>query len=319
MYPQEPSLPNSNPLPFPYQNQTPPSGDANPPQSPNQNPAPNNSVDPTPSKHENINPLSVMEPGEQMICEVKRHPIGMLGIYIMSGLVMIVLAILAFLVAPNIITNTSRSDVILGGFVIFLLVSVVVMGFVFVAHKVYWGNSWVVTSDSITEITQTSLFNKQSSQLSLGNLEDVTTEQDGLLPHLLNYGRVRVETAGERSKFLFPFCPNPSYYAKQILAAREAFEQDRASSNPQRLFRDEGAYQQSYPSYQTPSPTPTYPEPAPPVNAYQLPAYPNGAASLPQPDYAQYVPPAPSPQNDGPYPPPSYQPPADTDGSADTL
>jgi hypothetical protein len=234
----------------------------------------------------------------------------MLGVYIMTGLLMIVLAVLAFVVAPNIIASTSRSQVMLGGFLVFFFVGLVVLGFVFVAHKVYWGNSWVVTSDSITQITQTSLFNKQSSQLSLGNLEDVTAEQDGILPHMFNYGRLRVETAGERSKFLFPFCPNPSYYAKQILAARETFEQGRHGEDEQRLYREQGSYQQSYqipppqnpqnqayapaaPNYQPP-PEAVYPQPL----AYQAPDFPAGPPQAPAPmptpppaDYPQYAPP----------------------------
>src|SRR6202011_6093270 len=95
------------------------------------------------------------------------------------------------------------------------------------ATRIYWGNSWIVTSDSVTQVSQTSLFKRQSSQLSLIHLEDVTAEQNGVLAHMFNYGLLRVETAGERSKFTFTFCPNPNFYAREILAAREAFEQNR--------------------------------------------------------------------------------------------
>ncbi len=74
------------------------------------------------------------------------------------------------------------------------------------------------------------MFDKQSSQLSLGNLEDISAEQNGILTHMFNYGAVRVETAGERSKFFFNFCPNPNYYAQQILTARETFEQGKEAN-----------------------------------------------------------------------------------------
>jgi hypothetical protein len=89
----------------------------------------------------------------------------------------------------------------------------------------YWGNSWVVTTDSITQVNQTGLFTRQSSQLSLANLEDVTAEQNGILAHAFNYGLLKAETAGEHSKFSFYYCPNPNLYAQQILHAREQFEQ----------------------------------------------------------------------------------------------
>ena len=181
-----------------------------------------------PDQHPIHNPLSVMQPGERIICEIKRHPVGMLGIYVVTGVLLVLLAVLALVVAPSVLSSVSRSQVAAIGGLIFIVCAILSLGFVFISNKVYWGNSWVVTSDSITQITQTSLFDKRSSQLSLGNLEDVTAEKKGILAEMLNYGLLRVETAGERSKFMFPYCPNPNYYAQQILSAREQFEQRRA-------------------------------------------------------------------------------------------
>jgi hypothetical protein len=166
-----------------------------------------------------------MQPDEQIICEIKRHPIGMLGIYIASGAILVVLAILAFIVAPGIFGSDNRGQVLAGAGLVFILVAAAVLIFVLIANIVYWGNHWVVTSDSITQMTQTSLFSKQSSQLSMGNLEDITVEQNGILAQLFKFGVLKAETAGERSKFVFPYCPNPNYYAQKILAAREVFEQ----------------------------------------------------------------------------------------------
>ncbi len=311
MYPQDPTPPAT---PNPFLNLDP---NLTPPDQTGSAPAP--TPYPTTTKHENPNPLSVMEPGEQVICEIKRHPIGIIGIYVISGALLLAIAILSFVVAPAVITSTSRSQIDTAGALIFVIVATVSFLFTFVANKVYWGNSWVVTSDSITQITQTSLFNKQSSQLSLGNLEDVTAEQDGILPHMFNYGRLRVETAGERSKFLFAFCPNPSYYAKQVLAAREAFEQGRmGEGDQQRLYRQEGVYQQAYPGPQGPAPLQTSaPNPNPPAPNYDYPA--PGPAVAPPPAYAAEPPfypaaqpaaQAPPPENNFFPPPDNFPPPA---------
>jgi hypothetical protein len=229
------------------------------------------------------NPLTVMQPGEQVICEIKRHPIGILGMYIAAGALIVVVVILAFIVAPNIITSASRSQVMgIGGLAV-VIASLLALGFVFVANKVYWGNSWVLTTDSITQTTQTALFDKRSSQLSLGNLEDVTAEQNGIFPHMFNYGTLRVETAGERSKFMFIYCPNPTSYARQVLGARERFEQGRRGMNLQRPYRSEGAYQAG------PSDESQLPPQAAPV--YQPPAAPDPQSSY---GYGTYAPPSPA-------------------------
>jgi hypothetical protein len=211
-----------------------------------------------------------MQPGEQVICEIKRHPIGMLGTYIMSGFILVVLAVLTFIIIPGMAGSDNRSKALLAGGLVFVVVAALVLVFVFIANKVYWGNHWVVTSDSITQILQTSLFSRQSSQLSLGNLEDVTTQQNGIFQQLFKYGTIRAETAGERSKFVFPFCPNPNYYAQKILAAREVFEQAHHGGKQE-------PYQvpapQPQPSQQS-IPTPPAQQDFPPAQQTEVPAPP---------------------------------------------
>ncbi len=197
------------------------------------------------------NPLNVMQQGEQIVCEIKRHPIGILGIYFLTGFMLLILAI-AVIVGPRFLSVDNRSQVTMIALAAYMFFAVLCLVFVFIANKVYWGNSWIVTSDSITQITQTSLFNKQSSQLSLGNLEDITAEQNGILAHMFKYGVLRAETAGERSKFMFLYCPNPNFYAQQVLGARERFEQGRRETETQPPSRPEASYPQ--PGVGTPSP-----------------------------------------------------------------
>lgn len=174
------------------------------------------------------NILPVTEPGEHTLCVIKRHRIGIMGVYVASGLGVLVTAVLTFLVIPG-FAGANKGTALLAGFVIFLVVAAVAIGFAMISAKVYWGNTWTLTTDSLTQVKHLNLFSRQSSQLSLKDLEDVTAEQNGVLPEMFNYGLLRVETAGERSKFMFPFCPNPNYYAQQILAAREAFERNRSA------------------------------------------------------------------------------------------
>jgi len=207
-----------------------------------------------------------MQPGEHVICEIKRHPIGMLGVYAMAGFLLLVIAILAFVVAPAVLTNTDKTTVMRYGGIVFLIFALLAAGFTFISHIVYWGNRWILTSDSITQVTQNSLFDKQSSQLSLAHLEDITAEQNGILTHLLNYGVIRAETAGERSKFTFLFCPMPNRYAQQILRAREEFEQVHHGGKQQPTYVPQ-AQAQAQPNSQPPVDQPAAPDaPTPPAD-----------------------------------------------------
>lgn len=178
------------------------------------------------------NPLESRQTGERNICEVKRHPYGIITMYLSVGLMLIVLAVVVFGVAPALLPNLDRGRLQTYATMAFVVVTLLTFVFVAVSHTVYWGNRWILTTESLTQVLRRSLFDKQSSQLSLGNLEDVTAVQDGLLAHMFHFGVLRAETAGERSKFVFPFCPNPTYYAQQILNAREQFEQLRRPVAP---------------------------------------------------------------------------------------
>jgi uncharacterized membrane protein YdbT with pleckstrin-like domain len=167
------------------------------------------------------NPLNVMSENEQVVANIKRHPIGLLGVYFMTTLLfgLLFLAV-GFLptIAPD-MSSTDKTYAFIGALSIAALIGL----FAWIAIIIYKGNRWVVTSDSITQIQQTGLFTKQHSQLSLENLEDVTFEQNTLLQNIFGYGTLKVETAGEHQKFQFPYCPKPREYAVKIIEEHERF------------------------------------------------------------------------------------------------
>ena len=191
-------------------------------------------MDQTPQKQEpaeqkTYHPMVVMQPGERVVCELKRHPIGIIQMYVGAFFAVTLAAIFIDLFLPMVSDQYGTTASQLAPFVWLvggvLLVTLVLT--LFVSTYIYWQNQWVITTDSITQISQNGLFRRQVSQLSLENLEDVTVEQVGILPHLFNYGNLKVETAGERSKFVFPFCANPNQCAREILDTHEKFLEER--------------------------------------------------------------------------------------------
>jgi hypothetical protein len=238
-----PELPNSPAYQSPEPQPAPPAE----PQP--QTPPVDNTVDGKPVN----NPLESMQPGERVICEIKRHPIGILGIYFSFVAAILLVAIVGYGFAPQIFTNMDSSRAY--GYVTLALLVVAVLGglFGYIAHIVYWGNRWIVTDDSVTQIMQNSLFNKQSSQLSMGNLEDISAEKNGILPHLFNYGVLKAETAGaKKNNFHFLYCPNPDYYAKCILDAREKFELQHYRNPQSQPYIDASPQQPTSPTGQPP-------------------------------------------------------------------
>lgn len=162
-----------------------------------------------------------MQQGEQVLFELKRHPVGILTIYVMTGLLLAVLAYAVFGLAPSVVSETNQNQVLTWGGLSFFFFTLLCLIFNWIVTVIYWGNRWILTDDSLTQIRQTGLFHKDTSGLGLISVEDVTVQQRGILPHLFNYGTVNVETAGHHGKFLFTYTPKPTYYAQKLLEARE--------------------------------------------------------------------------------------------------
>ncbi len=67
----------------------------------------------------------------------------------------------------------------------------------------YYFDVWVVTNERIVNIEQKGLFNRHISELRFSRVQDVTASVDGLIPTMLNFGDVYVQTAAEQERFIF--------------------------------------------------------------------------------------------------------------------
>ncbi|MDB5245174.1 MAG: hypothetical protein JWN90_279 [Parcubacteria group bacterium] len=68
---------------------------------------------------------------------------------------------------------------------------------------------WIITNVRIVDIKQYGFFSREVSSFLLLRVQDVTTEIYGLLPTLIGYGRLNVETAGNLEKFSMSTVAHP--------------------------------------------------------------------------------------------------------------
>jgi uncharacterized membrane protein YdbT with pleckstrin-like domain len=80
----------------------------------------------------------------------------------------------------------------------------------------YFFDIWIITSERIINIEQKGMFTRKASELRFSKVQDVTTEVIGFLPSVLNYGDVKVQTAGEENEFVFRTVSDP-YNIKNII------------------------------------------------------------------------------------------------------
>lgn len=166
------------------------------------------------------NPLEVMQPGEQVIFEIRRHPIGLIYIYGTTGVFLVAVAVMLLSLVPSAFSASAGAGHILA-IIVFIITGLMAVIFVILATVIYWGNCWILTTDSLTQVSQHGIFHKSSAQLALWDIENVAVRRHGIIQHFMNYGVVAIETASESGKFRFLYCPNPTSYAQQILDAKE--------------------------------------------------------------------------------------------------
>lgn len=87
----------------------------------------------------------------------------------------------------------------------------------FLIFVIYYLNMGVITNIRVVDITQEGLFSHVISELHIDKIEDATSETNGILGTIFNYGNVFVQTAGAIERFEFHNVPNPAEIEKLIL------------------------------------------------------------------------------------------------------
>lgn len=81
----------------------------------------------------------------------------------------------------------------------------------------YFLNLWVLTNERIVDIKQRGYFRREVSSLLIERVQDVTTDVNGVLPSLLGFGNIKVQTAGEDVEFVMRGIPRPEQMRDLVL------------------------------------------------------------------------------------------------------
>lgn len=163
---------------------------------------------------------------EDLITEIRKHPFGLILVFLTGGFVIVAILLITALALsfdlttlvddPNAATNLKS---ILVGLSFILIVGSIVA--TLIAAFLYVSNVIFVTSEKIAQVLYTSLFHRKISQLSIGDVQDVTVTQKGIFATIFNFGTLVIETAGEQQNYTFTYVPDPYPTSKQIVGAHE--------------------------------------------------------------------------------------------------
>ncbi len=164
-----------------------------------------------------------MNPDETLLANVPRHFFGLVVIYVEVLIGLVAAGALLYFLLPTFSSGAPNAGVGAYVWVGMFLVTILALLLLVVATQIYTQNRLIITSKNVTQIAQKGLFHRTVSELSMANVEDVTAAQTGIFAHMFGYGELRIETAGEQNNFHFVYCPDPNYYGKMVLDARQQF------------------------------------------------------------------------------------------------
>ncbi|MCX6764009.1 MAG: PH domain-containing protein [Candidatus Moranbacteria bacterium] len=178
---------------------------------------------------------------EEILLTVRRHWFNILSQFIIV-LGMVIVILLGFFIKPYLPFTQSiiAARGIYNLIEIFFLMLVWIMAFFIWID--YYFDVWIVTDKRIVNIEQRGLFKRDISELELVRIQDVTAEIVGIIPTLLDYGEVQIQTAGEMEHFLFRKVPHPNQIKDLIMNLKKkeiAEESDELGEMIQQKIHEE--------------------------------------------------------------------------------
>jgi len=86
---------------------------------------------------------------------------------------------------------------------------IILWAYFFIAWTNIYLDEWIVTDRRIIDIDQTGLFHRSVSDFRIEKIQNIMVKEVGFVAHMLGYGTIIVETAGERIKLEFDTLPDP--------------------------------------------------------------------------------------------------------------
>jgi len=159
-----------------------------------------------------------LDKNEKVLLEVRKHWF----ILFSETFFLVFLLILPILVVIGVKIINVPQFIKLTGDSSFLYIAIIAIWllFIWIIFFVIWTKYYldilILTNKRIIDIEQKGLFSREVSTLSLGKIQDITTEIHGILATLLDFGDVYIQTAGESRNFIAKGVPRPAIIKRKI-------------------------------------------------------------------------------------------------------
>ncbi len=156
---------------------------------------------------------------EKVLIVIRAHPIINIGWILTSVFLLLVsLGMFIYLIFSGPV-NLPFS--LATAFIAILIWALIIVGIAFQQFLHWYFNLYILTNKRIVDIDFFGLFHRRVSQTHLFNIQDITYSKAGVLQNFLDFGDLRLQTAGTAPNFEFHNIPDPEGSQKHILSLVE--------------------------------------------------------------------------------------------------
>lgn len=163
-----------------------------------------------------------LDPGEEIVLRVNRYWADLISVFV-SGAFITIAAIFGVYVYARFADQLPFIPPVIVMALAAIMLTVVGLMLASAVY-VYQRNYLLVTNYHLIKVQQSGLFARQTAELGLGNIEDVKGMRRGILPTMLNYGDIEVQTAGASENFIFRTVHQPQQLADNLMEYKREFK-----------------------------------------------------------------------------------------------
>ena len=157
-----------------------------------------------------------LEPGEQTVQIIRRHPVAFLPSIFIFAVMLCTPPLFLLLITgavPLSLAGQALDWVVVGFGCYYLFVLAVGL----VLWMDYYYDLYIITTRHILDVDQGSLLGNRIAHTSLARVQDVTTRLNGVWQQVFNFGPINVQTAGHEEDILLEDVPRPHEVAATIM------------------------------------------------------------------------------------------------------
>lgn len=147
-----------------------------------------------------------LNPSEKLILKVRRHKFNLIVRSFFLSFFVILPPLLFFISEKTIAIKGNDFALFTGLYSMILLVGWMIF---FIIWTNYYLDVLIVTDRRIVDVDQKGFFSREVATLSLDKVQDITVTISGILATFLNFGTIKIQSAGESEEFVIGNMPNP--------------------------------------------------------------------------------------------------------------